>query len=166
MRPSWRRSLASILAKQKSDPDSRLAVIGIGNKLQGDDAAGVMVARRLHKIKLPQNILTLEGGMSPEAFTGPVRRFQPTQVLLIDAADFRSKPGTITFTEIGNITGWTGNSHIMPPTVLAEFLIQDLGCQVFMLAIQPMQIEFATPISLPVRRAINRLTRFWRLTYC
>jgi len=143
-----------------------LAVIGIGNELQGDDAAGVMVARRYQKINLPQNILVVEVGLSPEAFTGPLRRFKPIQVLLIDVADFSSKPGTITFAEMGDITGWTGNSHIMPPTVLAEFLIQDLGCQVSMLAIQPMQIEFGTPISLPVRRAISRLTQFWRLTYC
>lgn len=166
MRPSWRKSLANILVKPKSNPDSRLAVVGIGNELQGDDAAGVVITRRLKSVNTHANILILEGGMSPEAFTGPLRRFKPNQVLLIDVADFAVKPGTIMFAEMGDITGWTGNSHIMPPTVLAEFLMAELGCQVAMLAIQPSQMEFGTPISLPVRRAINRIIQHWRYIYC
>ena len=157
MRPSWRKPLRSILAKRASDPAFRLAVVGIGNELHGDDGAGVIVARRVVKRILHPNMMVIEGATAPEAFTGPLRRFHPSVVLLVDIADLGGKPGAISFVVMEHLSGWTGNSHTMPPTVLADFLIQDMGCEVALLAIQPKQLEFGEKLSSPIQRAVARV---------
>ena len=37
----------------------------------------------------------MEAGPAPENFTGPLRRFRPDLVLLVDAAQMDAEPGTI-----------------------------------------------------------------------
>ena len=137
----------------------RIALVGIGNELNGDDAAGVLVARALSR-RLGDRLerLMIEGGPAPENFTGPLRRFQPDLTLLVDSAAMDVVPGTVEWLEWEQIEGLSASTHTLPPTVLATFLIQELGCRVGMIGIQPERVEFDRPVTPAVMAAVKSVT--------
>lgn len=161
-RLSWRARLKQTLqAPANSTASPRVAVVGVGNELNGDDAVGVAVLRAL-QAALPQppaHLLLLEGGLAPENFTGPLRRFAPDAVLLVDAANMGERPGSVRLVDLNLVDGMSGSTHTLPPTVLAEFLLVELHCQVLLLGIQPAQVDFDEPMTPAVRRAGWRVAR-------
>lgn len=70
----------------------RLAILGIGNELRGDDGLGVVATRRL-KLALGKlaHVDIIVAGNCPENFTGRVGRLSPSHILLIDAVDWGEK---------------------------------------------------------------------------
>jgi hydrogenase 3 maturation protease len=140
-------------------PD-RVAVIGIGNEMNGDDAVGVRVVRRLAaRLGRREDVLLIEAGTAPENFTGPLRRFQPALILLIDAASFDRPPGTTTMISWPDTDGFSASTHTLPPSVFCQYLVAELGCRVALIGIQPAGLDFGRPLSAPVAAAAGRLTR-------
>jgi hydrogenase maturation protease len=72
--------------------NARILVIGIGNEYRSDDAAGLVVARRLRQLSLG-NITVIEesgeGADLMESWKGA------DTVIIVDAATSGAKPGTI-----------------------------------------------------------------------
>ncbi len=140
------------------DPAGRVAVLGIGNELNGDDSAGNWVARNLNgRLKSQPNLLVMDCGAIPENASGPLRRFQPQMILLVDAADLDEAPGTIKFVELDQVRGFSASSHSLPLSVLAGFLVQEFHCEVALCCIQPQSLEFEAKLSAPVKKAVRSL---------
>jgi hydrogenase 3 maturation protease len=133
-------------------------LVGIGNELNGDDAAGVRVVRTL-KSRLPErsDLLLLEAGLAPENFTGVLRRFSPGLVVMIDAAQIDEIPGMVRWYPLQASGGMSASTHAQPISTLAEYLVLELGCQVFLLCIQPGAFLSGKSLSAPVRSAIRRV---------
>jgi hydrogenase 3 maturation protease len=137
---------------------ARVAVLGIGNDLAGDDAVGVVIARELAaRVGRQAECFVLDAGTAPENFTGPLRRFRPDSVLLVDAAHLSAEPGTIAWLDWRQTDGLSGSTHTLPPSVLARFLVEELACRLALLVIQPAQLEFGCPLSPAVRHAADRV---------
>ena len=151
---SWKNDLKNVL---KSNPPARVALLGIGNELNGDDAAGVLAARRLKGLVLPDSWLVIEAGVGPEAYTGVLRRFEPELVLLVDAAHMGEAPGTVRVVDCAAASGFGGSTHTQPPSTLAEFLSADLGCRVLLVGIQPGHVDFDVPVTGAVLAAVEEL---------
>jgi hydrogenase 3 maturation protease len=161
LQPSWQEALQNALRSlAKDNPPGRLAILGVGNELNGDDGAGVRAARALRSFFAdnPQTLL-IEAGLAPENFTGPLRRFQPALVLIIDAGQMDEPPGTVDWVKWQDTDGLSASSHSLPPSVLATYLIEELHCQVALLVIQVEGIEMGQPISQPVKKAVAQITR-------
>ncbi len=85
----------------ESDGLPRVAIVGIGNELRCDDAAGSLVARGLHDLQQAVNgsrplvyeTLVIDAGEAPENITGNLRTFKPGLILFIDAAEMGKAPG-------------------------------------------------------------------------
>lgn len=141
----------------------RIAILGIGNELNGDDAAGVLAARELRAAldssgtPYAERVLIVEAGPSPESFGGPLRRFRPDLVLLLDAAELGAPPGTVAWVDWVGAHGMSASTHTMPPTMFARYLVEELGCRVVLVGIQPAHLEFDRPVSPPVRAAVDAL---------
>jgi hydrogenase 3 maturation protease len=140
----------------------RLAILGIGNELNGDDAAGVLAARALKRLleeqgSLSSDILIIEAGPAPESFGGPLRRFQPDLVIFIDAAELGEPPGTLRTFDWSEAEGMSGSTHTLPPSMLARFLVAELGCEVRLVGIQPKSLEFDGGVSAEVQAAIEEV---------
>lgn len=174
---SWQSSLQTRLAKH---PRPKVVVLGIGHELRGDDAAGVVVARELSVIAsgaaAKQSLsgteeiasaqtarlamtqpLIIDAGAAPEAFTGQLRRFRPDLVIMIDAAQLDQPPGTVRAIEWRDALGLSASTHTLPLSVIAEYLVNELGCDIIIIGIQPAANEFDTPLSSQVRRAANEV---------
>ncbi len=137
---------------------ARVAVLGIGNDLYGDDAVGVRIARDLaSRVEPRANCLVLDAGAAPENFTGPLRRFRPDLVLLVDAAHLAAEPGAVRWLDCEQTDGVSGSTHTLPPSVLARFLVRELACRLALLVVQPAQLDFGRPLSPAVKDAADRV---------
>lgn len=159
MNRSWQDSLRQKLANLKHR--SRLAVVGVGNELYGDDAAGVAAARRLQTLLGGRkDILVVDAGSVPENCTGTLRRFKPDAILLIDAAQMNADPGAIRCLCWQDVVGLQTSTHTFPLHMLAQYLSDELGCSTFLIGIQPESAGLDAPLSSSVRAAVDTLVSF------
>ena len=162
-KPSWQNSLTQRLRSlSRPDQSSRIAIVGIGQELRGDDAAGVMVARALQlavEADRDPPLFIIDAGTAPENFTGPLRRFEPDLVLLIDAAQMNEAPGSIRWIDWQDTSGLSASTHTLPPYLLAQYLVSELNCDVALIGIQPQGNEFGASLSLEVQRAVDEIVR-------
>jgi hydrogenase maturation protease HycI len=136
--------------------------VGVGNELNGDDAAGNQVAARLKGLAgLPAHFIPIDAGSIPENASGVLRRFQPDLVIFVDAAVFGGQPGEIRWLDAEKIGGMSASSHTLPLPVLGGYLTTELGCQVEYLGIQPEQLQFDTSLSVPVSQAVSELVEIF-----
>ncbi len=130
----------------------RIAVIGVGQELCGDDAVGVWIARQLRDCGLrSDDLLVIEGGVAPENAASGLRRFQPDLVVLIDAGWLNLSPGQARLIVPEEASQSTATTHTVSLAVLAEYLRIEMGCEVVVLGVQVEQVEFGAPMSGNVR---------------
>ena len=153
----------------RPDQSPRVAVVGIGQELRGDDAAGSAVASALRaRVDGQRPVLVIDAGPAPENFVGPLRRFRPDLVLLIDSAQMDESPGAIRWLAPAccwrglaweDIGGLGASTHTLPLHVLAEYLTEELGCRVALIGIQPAGTSLGAPLSPPVQAAVDELAQ-------
>jgi hydrogenase 3 maturation protease len=153
--------LTPILSPQTGLPKSerpRVAIVGIGNEFNGDDAAGVLVARKLSTRECAvdaSHVLVIEAGQAPENITAELRRFGPQVVLLIDAAQVNAEPGEIIWIPWETTSGMSASSHSLPLSMLARYLTLEFACSVHLLGIQPGQNETNQSMSPAAMAAVD-----------
>ena len=142
-----------------------MAVLAIGSELRGDDAAGLLVAAALERWrhKAPNagggpewEVFT--GHTAPENMTGEIKRFNPTHLVIVDAADIGGQPGEVRLIDPWQTDGPTFGTHKMPPNLLVEYLRQAVQCAIVIVALQHGGLEFGAPPSPEIRRAVRRVT--------
>jgi hydrogenase 3 maturation protease len=142
----------------------RTAVVGVGQELLGDDAAGLAVCSRLDEMigcsaagptpGEPQALI-LPAGPAPENCTARLRRFAPDRVILVDAARMDAPPGTVRWIPCESADGIGGSTHTLPLRLLCEYLTASLGCRVDLLGIQPAGTELGAPLSEAVEAGVE-----------
>ncbi len=150
---TWKKHLADALADVE-----RLVVLGVGNTDRADDAAGVHAAEVLAKRVgdgLP-NLSVLLGHGVPENFTGKIREFRPSHVLIIDAAAGGFRPGTRHIVDPHQIAQDDVSTHRTPLSTLAEFLERTIGCRVVILGIEPERLTPGDALTPRVKTAAAR----------
>lgn len=150
------------LAKNNSLP--KIAIIGIGNELNGDDAAGVLIVRKI-KNNLPENkqILIVEGSIAPENHTGVIRSFKPDWIWLFDAADLGDKPGSVQLIDLEKVQSIGADTHRLAPTLLLSFLSLELEFKAFLFGINPESVEPFTEVSDTIEKSIENTSKFFLL---
>jgi hydrogenase 3 maturation protease len=158
---SWQSQLAQTLNDLKAqhpERKPRVAVVGVGHDLVGDDAAGLVVARQLQpQVDGHDHLTVMDGGTAPENQTGALRRIAPDLVLLVDAAQMNEAPGTVRWLQWQATTDLGASTHTIPPYILATYLVNEIGCIVVLIGIQPQSLVVDTPLSGPVQKAVTHL---------
>jgi hydrogenase 3 maturation protease len=158
---SWQQNLQADLKRlQKAEQPSRLAVLGVGHELYGDDAVGVWLAGRLAELEPSNgNLLAIQGGPAPENFTGSLRCFHPDMVLLVDAALMSLQPGQTAWLDWQDTSGFSASTHTLPLHLLAAYITAELDCEVKLLGIQPASCQVGDPLSQPVQQAAEKASQ-------
>lgn len=146
----WQNKLSTYL----TNPKLRIAFIGIGNTLMGDDAAGVILAQYLKEHLTKDRFMILEGGLAPENCLGELRAFCPSIVILMDVVLGLGKAGTVHWLYHDKTDGFSASSHSLPLSILAAYLQAEYGCEVFVLAITAQSLEQDTALSAAVEKAV------------
>lgn len=103
--------------------------------------------------------MILDCGQVPENAISILRRFTPDLVVLFDAADFSGKPGEIRWIDPFSTSGFSASSHTLPFSVLSKFLAKELDCEVAVIGIQPVSLEFDSGLSSAVRNSLSQLIK-------
>jgi hydrogenase 3 maturation protease len=135
--------------------ERRVVLMGIGSPIRMDDAVGLHVIELLEAMRL-DDVLLLSTEIVPEGYTGKVREFKPTHVLMVDAAHFNGEPGEGRLIPTQLITGTAISTHNMPLTILADYIEKSMCAKVALLGIQPIGVYFGEGLSPEVEAgAIN-----------
>jgi hydrogenase maturation protease HycI len=140
----------------------RLSILGVGSDLRADDAAGVLVVRRLSKRLGEQyngRLQLVDGGPAPENCTGEISAFRPSHLLLIDAADLQKAPGTREWLPLEALNGAAFSSHTLPLAFIINYILQVAPCTVSVIGIQPADMTAFSPVSPAVKQAVTKLVR-------
>jgi hydrogenase 3 maturation protease len=153
--------LESQLREYFGTGEKRVALVGVGNPLRGDDGVGVRIIELLEKAAL-ENVMLLNTETVPEAFTGKVAEHKPTHVLLLDAANFRGEPGDVKLMDSSKIGGQAISTHSLPLTIFISYIEKTMGSKVLLLGVQPRNIEFFTEMSPEVERTAEEVADLLR----
>ena len=132
----------------------KVVVVGIGNPDCGDDAAGCLVAERLLGAGCSGVINAEE---VPENVVGPVMAERPDTVLLVDAVDLRTEPGSLAVLERTQLASYCPSTHRVPLELLMRYLEHTTGARVVLVGIQPQCVGFRLPMSVAVEAGATRL---------
>jgi hydrogenase 3 maturation protease len=134
----------------------RLAIMGIGNLLRGDDAVGVEIVKQLSG-RVPSHVATFDCGTVPENFMQELESFRPTHVLMIDAANLETSPGKARLIPPEKIAGVALSTHSMPLSLLASIIQQELKAEVILLGVQPYNTAFGEGLSPALLKASKHI---------
>ena len=114
-------------------------VMCIGNRYGGDDAAGPYIADRLKQENLNE-FLILDCGTVPENFTSLVKKYNPTNLIIVDATDMGLPPGEMRRISKGMIGTMHVSTHNIPLSILVSYL-EHYVKNVFIIGIQPENMD-------------------------
>jgi hydrogenase 3 maturation protease len=98
------------------------------------------------------------GGTTPENLTGPMRRFGPGHLLVLDAAELGAAPGSIELLAPERLQQMTFCTHALPlQTIIDYVLTASPGCGITLVGIQPKHLELGRPLSPELREAASHL---------
>jgi len=143
----------------------RIAVVGVGNILSGDEGIGVHIARKLKSYKLPPEVEVYDCGTSGiavlEALDGA------DKAVIIDAALTGSKPGTVVKLTLHDAEKMESsiftmaslhNLDLITTLQLAKLTeAYKLPKDIVILAIEPQSLEYSMKLSPILKRRMPEL---------
>ena len=136
----------------------RVRVVGVGNALRGDDAVGLIVARRLRE-RTAIDVLELSGEPAEllEALGDGVE-----QVVLVDAVSSGAPPGTIHRLDASQaalaVDGCTTTHGLgLAETIELGRALERLPSRLLVIGIEGRSFELGAPLSPAVARAADAL---------
>ncbi len=152
----------STLLRRRLGAARRVVVLGVGNTMKGDDAAGLIAAELLEaglakRRADPGRARVIRAFDVPENFTGRIRAFGPDLVVLVDAALGKRRPGAVFPVDVTKIAAEDLSTHKVPLSAFVRYLDEDIGAKTLILGIQPSAVAFGGPVSPAVRKAAARV---------
>ncbi len=141
--------LESLLREAK-----KIAILAVGNPLRGDDAVGVFVGKAI-KDRVPADVYICE--MMPENYLFRIASGNYTHAIIVDAADAKTKPGSIFFIEHDEIGDMAISTHAFPLSFTVDFL-EGNGIKTIVIGVQPKNTSISEELSEDVENAAKKLS--------
>lgn len=151
-------SYEEFLEALKGRVKGRVAILGIGNELRGDDAFGPYIADRL---KGRINAAVFNCATTPENYYNPVVKENPDAIILLDIAGFNAPFGEIAVFEKDDIVKAGFSTHNISPKVFMELLESSVKADIMMVGVKPRSTVFGADMSAEVREAADMLAGFF-----
>jgi hydrogenase maturation protease len=136
-----------------------MLILGCGNPCRSDDAAGLLVARRLRELGIQAHELGGEGLELMEAWNGW------EDVIVVDAVLSGSPPGTITTWDARTCPLPTGlfrcSTHALGVAEGIELAraLDRLPCKLIVVGIEGIRFDHGESLSTEVAEAVERLAQ-------
>ena len=132
----------------------RILLIGVGNRLRGDDAVGPLLVERLQgQVDIP----LLDAGDVPENYLGPIEEFGAEVILVVDATDFGGNAGDAAIFDIGQLQSKSVSTHTANLGLLFKVISPEKRPQVIVLGIQPGNMELGQGLTMLVHKTLEGL---------
>jgi len=144
-----------MLAELKSQlAGKRILLLGVGNRLRGDDAVGSLMVDCLKgKVDIP----LIDAGDVPENYLGPIEEAGAEVVLVVDATDMGGKAGDIAIFNIEQVQSMSVSTHMANLGLLFQVIPPEKRPQVILLGIQPGTMELGQELSESVQETLESL---------
>ena len=155
----WKSPLNELLTA--ASPTCKVALVGIGHPLRGDDYVGSYVTKEIIKAKgcrLSDCVYIFDAEDNVERVITRISRINPKQVIFIDACEMGLRPAETKLMPVEETSYPFFTTHGIPLKVLAEQLLG--GCKVWILAIQPKDTGFGEALSPEIHDAADHLWKF------
>lgn len=137
----------------------RIVIAGIGNPIRSDDYIGLKIVEGLQG-KVGGNVCLLECETVPESYLLEIEKFNPSHVLLIDAAFLGLEAGESSLAELDEVPAFSAvSSHVMPLRLFCEHIKKVTHAKVSLLLIEPKSIAFEEGLSVEVQATAANIIR-------
>jgi hydrogenase 3 maturation protease len=148
----------------------KIIILGVGNRMRGDDAIGSIVASELAamiqdpKFKLQDNnIIVFDTETTPENFIEKVVGLKPDRLIFIDACNFGGEAGEYKLfkeEKIKEIAYGLLSTHTLPLVLTIELIKKQHNCKVSLLGIQPKQFNMGKDLSPEIVKVKNKIIEY------
>lgn len=133
----------------------KVVILGIGNTLHSDDAAGSLLAGTL-KDRVPY--IVYDAGANPENYLGKIIKDKPDNLIIIDAVDFGGSSGEFRVLEADDIKSVNFYStHNASISLTINYLQNNLKVDIIVLSIQPKNVGFGDSLSPEIEKTLKDL---------
>lgn len=137
----------------------KVVVAGIGNPLRMDDCLGVKIVQKLRG-KVSDKVFLIECETVPESYIKPIEDFQPTHILLIDAAMMGLEPGDFKLMDYQALSFQPAfSTHMLPLRIFCEYLAKTTAAKIGLLLVQPKITDFGEGLSPEVLYACKEIAK-------
>jgi hydrogenase maturation protease len=143
----------------------KIGVIGLGNPLRRDDGIGIILLEQLQKQKkeFPKNVEFIDGGTGGMTLLHIFVGFEI--VLIIDAVDFKGRPGDIRLFTLDEI--YSRKAPVRLSTHESDFIkvlqlskeLNELPSKLFVFGIQPTDVSHGIGLSKELTTVLNNLLK-------
>ena len=144
--------LTNRLSKYTSD---KIAFVGLGNALRGDDLAGLVFIDTLKTKIVFSKSKFIIAGKNPENYLQEILGSSPEVVVFIDAADWGGEPGDISFLEADSIASGDFSTHAYSIKLLEQSLSLNMPMDFVYIGIQSKTTALGKEMSSQVNHAIK-----------
>ena len=153
---SPRFSFQKELGKWLSNAE-RLVLAGIGNPIRMDDYAGVKVVQDLQG-KVSDRVHLIECETVPEDSVPQIVDFNPTHVLLIDAALLDLEPGGYKLVEPELLPMSPAlSTHVLPLRIFCEHVRETTQARIALLLVEPEKSDFGESLTPRVEASVKEI---------
>lgn len=138
----------------------KIALVGLGNIIRGDDGLGPKLIELLKERNTQGPIF--DGGTAPENYIFPILSASADTVILVDAADIGLQAGDIKVVDLEEIKNVSFSTHNASPRLFADLLMtgkDDLN--IFAVTVQPGDTTLGSSISKDVMTALETLAEIF-----
>jgi hydrogenase 3 maturation protease len=137
----------------------RVVIAGIGNPLRKDDFVGIKIVRDL-KNKVPSSVHLIECETVPESFLESITEFNPSHILIIDAALLNLEPGTSKLVAPKELQErQVVSTHAIPLQIFCQYLTQTIEAKIALLVIQPEDTSFGEGLTQKLENTAKRVAK-------
>lgn len=129
-------------------------IIAVGNPYRFDDGVSQYIAARLSR---RGRLVVIDAEYSPENIIDEACALKPSNIVIIDAADFSGAPGEVRVIAKEHISDFTLSTHTVPLGAVARILADETGAPVRFLGIQPKNVSFGEGLSAEVKSAADEI---------
>lgn len=153
-----------VALEDKLKQAKRIAILGIGSELRGDDAAGMLVAKSIREScrDMDERFKVFLGATAPENLTAEIKRFNPTHLVIVDSADMGMAASTIMLINPAEAGGFSFSTHRLPLKMMLEYLLLSINCEIIIIGIQPKKIDFGACLSKEVEGSVGRIAQTFK----
>ncbi|MEI6093138.1 MAG: hydrogenase maturation peptidase HycI [bacterium] len=163
MKETFKRSFNDIFSglDKKS---LKISLLGVGSELRADDSAGLVVAQNLidkcrsDKCGLNDRLQVIYGETAPENFTSDIKRFSPTHLIVVDAAEMGLESGSLKIIKKEEIKGVTFSTHVLPLSVMIDYLSNSFNFETIVIGVEPKDMEFGNEVSKEVKKTVDMVS--------
>ena len=136
----------------------RVVVAGIGNPIRMDDFVGVKIVQGLNG-EVSDRVLLIECETVPEGYVKQITDFNPTCILLIDAAVLGLKPGEARLADPERLVSFPAFfSHLLPLRIFCEYVEATTKARIGLLLIEPDKTDFGEGLTTNMMASAKKIT--------